>query len=442
MRRLVMAQRMSASIAPAQDKYADDRPPPSPGARPASDELGICGGRTPPRTQLPPLRPGVDPGDLVAAMDMTLKGLKDRARELGIAEEVIQGLDDTVDAKAAAVDLVMRATKDADQVGELTRRHLNQASRRLKLATRATLGGVKQAHRARAFGHIPRAEGGVDADAGRLIKGFDTDGDGVIDALDTDGDGLIDTIVQDTGTLQEHKKEMQEVRARVIHVGGLGDGTHENEKKLTKVFSKFGTVVACTLQRRRQVEDGQEKVSWALITFGTTAEAAAAVAGTADLKIEGVVSRPLDLATALASKGHMGRIAALHLAKTKKNQDMQKRHRLLSQFEAVEKYNPDGTKVSFDHKTWAPPPRETAVVFEKTVIDLRHTIGASESADCHMPATTAPRYVTDDRFESSCYIWAQSAAARGLASSYAISFAQSSTDGRGICSRSASWSAG
>ena len=64
----------------------------------------------------------------MAAMDMTLRGLKDRARELGVAEDSIQGLDDTNDAKAAAVDLVLQATKDADAVGELARRHLNQAS--------------------------------------------------------------------------------------------------------------------------------------------------------------------------------------------------------------------------------------------------------------------------------------------------------------------------
>ncbi len=455
MRRLVMAQRMSASISPAQDKYVDDRPPPSPGTRPASGQLGIVGSRTPPRTQLPPLQPGVDPGDLVAAMDMTLKGLKDRARELGVAENLIQGLDDTADAKAAAVDLVMRATKDADRVGELTRRHLNQASRLLKLATKATLGGVKQAHHARAFDHMSRmgasaGAGGVDADGGRIIKGFDTDGDGVIDALDTDGDGLIDTMVQDTGTLQERKKEMKGLQARVIHVGGLGDGTHENEKRLTKVFGQFGTVLACTLQRRREVEDGQEKVSWALITFRTAVEAAAAVAGTADLKIEGVVSRPLDMETALASTGHMGRVAALHVAKTQTNQDMQKRHRLLSQFEAVEKYNPDGTKVSFDHKTWTPPPRETAVVFEKTVIDLRHTIGASELIDWRKPAsphsaismTSGSDHFMLIRAAHACATLVQSAAAPDSDSSFGISFAQSSTDGKGIWSRLASWAAG
>ena len=57
---------------------------------------------------------------------------------------------------------------------------------------------------------------------------------------------------------------------------------------------------------------------------------------------------------ALASTGNMGTVAQLHASKTKKGRTL-------------------------SHATWSPPPRETAVVFEKTIIDLRHTIGASES---------------------------------------------------------------
>ena len=388
MRRLVMAQRMSASISPSPaDRYAADTPPPSspPADRPESEDLGILASGTPPRApQLPPLQPqeaarGVDAGDLVAAMDMTLRGLKDRARELGVAESSIEDLDDAEDAKAAAVQLVMRATKDKGEVGELTRRHQVEAKRRLRLVTKATLGGVKAAQRTHAFDHLSKRNrsGAPDADAdmdgGRLIKGYDIDGDGVIDALDTDGDGLIDTMVNGSGKdlkelqkMQKQREELQEldkVASTVIHVGGLSDGIHENEKRLTKVFSKFGPVLACTMQRRREVEDGEEKVSWALVSYATEAEAAAAVEGTASLvratkTLPKLFTRTLDMGQALASTGNMGTVAQLHASKTKKGRTL-------------------------SHATWSPPPRETAVVFEKTIIDLRHTIGASEYSSHH-----------------------------------------------------------
>lgn len=387
-----MAHRMSASVSPVQaaDRHATIKPPASPAARPAAQALDILGSGTPPRGHLPPLRPGVDPNDLAAAMNMTLGVLKDRARELGVVEQRIQSVDDTDDAKAAAIDLVMRATKEAGEVGELARRQQDQTSTPLRSVSKAMLASVKQAHHKQVFDRQSRAGAYVRgvADGGVVIKGYDTNGDGTIDALDTDGDGLIDTMVENPGTLQELKNELQEIRSRVIHVGGLGDGTHENEKKLTEVFSKFGTVVACTLQRRREVEDGQKKVSWALISFDTEDEAAAAVDGTDGLEIDGLVTRPLDMEMALASTGHMGRLAALHVSKTEKTRNMRKRHRLLHRFEAVEKFHPDGTKVHFDHKSWAPPPRETAVIFEKTVIDLRHTIGASEFYR-HLPLSHA-----------------------------------------------------
>ena len=62
-------------------------------------------------------------------------------------------------------------------------------------------------------------------------------------------------MVDDHGTLSEHGNEvsMKKNLSCVIHVGGLGDGTYENEKRLTSVFGKFGGVVAVTLQRRREV---------------------------------------------------------------------------------------------------------------------------------------------------------------------------------------------
>ena len=358
MRRLVLANRMmSASVSPVADQDAAERPP-------ASEELGILGSMaTPPRAQqLPPLRPGVDPRDLVVALDMTLRGLKERARELGVAEELIEGLDDARDAKAAAVDLVMRATKDADAVGELSRRHLDEARRRLRLRSKAVSGGVQEQqqcsrvsvtfedglmglkwtyptstgrlgpftvafvaegmtaaragvvegmrlveldgvsmeewHSQRGFENAAMLEkmaksrpltlvlqampqvspedrlGNADLPlGGKILKGFDTNGDGRIDALDTNGDGLIDTMLESTGTVQDRKEELQKIKSRVIHVGGLRGGKHENEKELTQMFSKFGTVVACTLQRRRETADaGRDKSSWALLTFETAAE--------------------------------------------------------------------------------------------------------------------------------------------------------------------------
>lgn len=345
MRRLVLANRMmSASVSPvAVDQDNAERPP-------APEELGAVGTiRTLPRAQLPPLLPGVDPGDLVVAMDMTLKSLKDRARELGVVEEVIEGLDATRDAKAAAVDLVMRATKDAGAVGELSRRHLDEARRRLRLRGKAVSAGVKELQRSRVSFTVEDgligvkwtyqtntgrlgpftvafvAEGMQAARAGlvegmRLVeldgvsmhdwhskRGFDNaavldrmaktrpltlvlqampqvspeDQLGVADLslggkmvmrFDTNGDGLIDTMLENTGTLQDCKGRLQKIKSRVIHVEGLRDGKHENEKELTQVFSKFGTVVACTLQRGRGQEAEREKTSWALITFETAAE--------------------------------------------------------------------------------------------------------------------------------------------------------------------------
>lgn len=53
---------------------------------------------------------------------------------------------------------------------------------------------------------------------------------------------------------------------------------------LQALFSKFGTVVATTVRRRRETgKDGEMKVSWALISFAEAREAKEAAAGAASL---------------------------------------------------------------------------------------------------------------------------------------------------------------
>lgn len=199
MRRLVMAQRLSASIAPSPtDRYA--APPELPAPAPPTTPCGghLLAASTPPRaTQLPPLPPtlaaqaaalGVDADDYSAAVGLTLRGLKARARELGVSDAVVEEIDDAEDSKVAALELVMRATTEKGEVGVLVNRHHEQAKRRLKLASKATLGGVKQGHMGHVFDHLKKpakAEGSVGADGGKVIRGYDTNGDGIIDALDT-----------------------------------------------------------------------------------------------------------------------------------------------------------------------------------------------------------------------------------------------------------------
>ena len=50
-----------------------------------------------------------------------------------------------------------------------------------------------------------------------------------------------------------------------VHVGGL-EGELEDELLLQQVFEQFGTVIAVTLRYRREVEDGKQAVSWALVS--------------------------------------------------------------------------------------------------------------------------------------------------------------------------------
>lgn len=97
-----------------------------------------------------------------------------------------------------------------------------------------------------------------------------------------------------------------------IHVGGL-EGDLEHEAALVKLFRAFGTVRAATVRYRREpATPPYSKVSWALITFEHADEVKAALGGSARLGVPNLVTRKLDFAQALGSKGSMGEIAIQH----------------------------------------------------------------------------------------------------------------------------------
>eukprot|EP01046_Picozoa_sp_COSAG06_P054339 COSAG06_NODE_9647_length_1852_cov_1.118654_2_plen_439_part_01 len=111
----------------------------------------------------------------------------------------------------------------------------------------------------------------------------------------------------------EGKAWMGSLKAsKVIHVGGLEGDDLEDEAKLAKLFGKFGTVAATTLRLRRIEEEGVRKVSWALISFATTGEADAAVAGVQLLAQPTLVAKKLDLSQAMTSTGSMMDVAQKH----------------------------------------------------------------------------------------------------------------------------------
>ena len=92
-----------------------------------------------------------------------------------------------------------------------------------------------------------------------------------------------------------------------IHVGGL-EGELEDEGALASLFGRFGTVLAATLRVRREVKNGKQVVSWALVSFGSAAEAQAAIDASADLSAHyaGLVMRTVDEAQVAQSPGAMG----------------------------------------------------------------------------------------------------------------------------------------
>lgn len=81
-----------------------------------------------------------------------------------------------------------------------------------------------------------------------------------------------------TVSVTETSDETVEDAAVHIHVGGLNTKDAEDEQKLCDKFSKFGTVLAVTLRRRRMTQpNGSQKVSWALIAFANADAAMKAV---------------------------------------------------------------------------------------------------------------------------------------------------------------------
>jgi hypothetical protein len=97
-----------------------------------------------------------------------------------------------------------------------------------------------------------------------------------------------------------------------IHVGGLEGEKLEDEVKLKKIFSRFGTVVAVTLRHRCE----GTKVSWALVSFRTDRYLLLprVLDGILDLGMQhGLVARPVDEAEAVHSMGAMGEVMRQHM---------------------------------------------------------------------------------------------------------------------------------
>ena len=96
-------------------------------------------------------------------------------------------------------------------------------------------------------------------------------------------------------------------------VGGL-EGELEEEPRLKALLARFGTVLVATVRYRREpaTDSSPAKVSWALCTFSTPAEADAAIAGSGSLGVANLVTRQLDLEQALGSTGSMGAVALKH----------------------------------------------------------------------------------------------------------------------------------
>ena len=119
-----------------------------------------------------------------------------------------------------------------------------------------------------------------------------------------------------SGSEQEEQGAAQGVTC--IHVGGLENEVNglEDEDKLCKVFSRFGTVLEATMRFRREGSGKSKKVSWALISFAAGAEAQRALDGTEALAVqyEGLVTRSVDELQVLQSTGSMGEVMRKHVA--------------------------------------------------------------------------------------------------------------------------------
>lgn len=99
-----------------------------------------------------------------------------------------------------------------------------------------------------------------------------------------------------------------------VHVGGL-DGELEDEGRLKALFGEFGTVLAVTLRVRREVKNGKQVVSWALVSFRTAEEAEGVLGAAADLsaRFPGIVLKVLDEGQVIQSTGSMGEVMRKHV---------------------------------------------------------------------------------------------------------------------------------
>ena len=100
-----------------------------------------------------------------------------------------------------------------------------------------------------------------------------------------------------------------------IHVGGLDgylDETKraEYEAELRELFGKFGSVLTTELRIRDVMEDGERKVSWALVSFDGESAAKKAVAQSIDLGKRGWVVKEVNHEQMENSDGAMMAIKA------------------------------------------------------------------------------------------------------------------------------------
>lgn len=85
---------------------------------------------------------------------------------------------------------------------------------------------------------------------------------------------------------------------------------------LAETFGQFGTVLAVTLRERREVKDGKQMVSWAIISFRTAEGAQKAIDATADLSRQydnKLVMKTLDEDQVVKSTGQMGHVMRKHV---------------------------------------------------------------------------------------------------------------------------------
>lgn len=148
------------------------------------------------------------------------------------------------------------------------------------------------------------------------LEGFQVDLEAKEKALEQEVDELEEKEHQLEEEVQHlERKALRKAASshRTIHVGGL-EGELEEETKLQALFARFGTVLVATVRYRREpaTDSSPAKVSWALCTFSTPAEADAAIEGSGSLGVANLVTRRLDLEQALGSTGSMGAVALKH----------------------------------------------------------------------------------------------------------------------------------